>query len=115
MELIVHPTAERATRTATSPSPDATRGPRGTSVSSLRPALAGTQPTVVSTEPWLPPLSRAYKAINLVGIVLPLAGLVIAILLLCNRMVGLTEIGILLVGYLITGVGITVGLHRLFM
>ena len=67
--------------TATSPSPDATRGPRSTSVSSLRPALAGTQPTVVSTEPWLPPLSRAYKAINLVGIVLPLAGLVIAMLL----------------------------------
>jgi stearoyl-CoA desaturase (Delta-9 desaturase) len=100
--------------TATSPSPDATRGPRGTSVSSLRPALGGTQPTVVSTEPWLPPLSRAYKAINLVGIVLPLAGLVIAMLLLWNRMVGLTEIGILLVGYLITGVGITVGFHRLF-
>ena len=29
-------------------------------------------------------------------------------------MVGLTELGILLVGYLITGVGITVGFHRLF-
>jgi stearoyl-CoA desaturase (delta-9 desaturase) len=63
---------------------------------------------------WKQPLSTAYKAINLIGIVLPLLGLGVAIAMLWNRMVGLTELLILLVGYTLTGVGITVGFHRLF-
>ena len=62
----------------------------------------------------LPPLSRTHKAINLTGIVFPLVGLAVAVTLLWNRMVGFTELGILGVGYLLTGVGVTVGFHRLF-
>jgi stearoyl-CoA desaturase (delta-9 desaturase) len=52
--------------------------------------------------------------INLIGIVAPLVGLIAAIGLLWNRMVGLTELSILAVGYLLTGIGVTVGFHRLF-
>ena len=63
---------------------------------------------------WQQPLGRAYKAINLGGIALPLLGLMLAAALLWDRMVGLTEIAILGVGYLLTGLGITVGFHRLF-
>jgi stearoyl-CoA desaturase (delta-9 desaturase) len=59
-------------------------------------------------------MTRTHKLINLAGIVLPLVGLFVAISLLWNRMVGPTELSILLVGYLLTGVGITVGFHRLF-
>jgi stearoyl-CoA desaturase (delta-9 desaturase) len=40
--------------------------------------------------------------------------LVLAVALLWDRMVGLTEIGMLGVGYLLTGLGVTVGFHRLF-
>ena len=48
------------------------------------------------------------------AIVLPLAGLAVAVALLWNRMVGPTELLILAVGYVLTGIGITVGYHRLF-
>jgi stearoyl-CoA desaturase (delta-9 desaturase) len=67
-----------------------------------------------TVEEWQQPLGRAYKAINLVGIALPLLALALAVALLWDRMVGLTEIAILGVGYLLTGLGITVGFHRLF-
>ena len=59
-------------------------------------------------------MSRTHKLINLAGIVLPFVGLIAAIVLLWDRMVGPTELAILAVGYLLTGVGITVGYHRLF-
>ena len=60
------------------------------------------------------PMSRTHKLINLAGIALPLAGVVLAIGLLWNRFVGLEELAILAVGYVLTGLGITVGFHRLF-
>jgi stearoyl-CoA desaturase (delta-9 desaturase) len=59
-------------------------------------------------------MTRTHKLVNLAGIVLPFVGIVAAIVLLWGRMVGVTELSILLVGYLLTGVGITVGYHRLF-
>ena len=60
-------------------------------------------------------MSRTHKLINLAGIILPFVGLVAAIVFLWDRMVGPTEgFAILAVGYLLTGVGITVGYHRLF-
>jgi stearoyl-CoA desaturase (delta-9 desaturase) len=40
-------------------------------------------------------------------------GLVLAVGLLWHRIVGPTELAILLVGYLLTGIGVTVGYHRL--
>jgi stearoyl-CoA desaturase (Delta-9 desaturase) len=51
---------------------------------------------------------------NLAGTILPLVGLAVAIVLLWDRMVGIRELTILFVGYLVAGLGITVGYHRLF-
>lgn len=59
-------------------------------------------------------MSRTHKTINLIGIVGPLVGLLVAIGLLWDRMVGPTELAMLAVGYLLTGLGVTVGFHRLF-
>ena len=59
-------------------------------------------------------MSRTHKLINLLGVSLPVAGLAIAIVLLWGHGVGVTAIAILVVGYLLTGIGITVGYHRLF-
>jgi stearoyl-CoA desaturase (Delta-9 desaturase) len=51
--------------------------------------------------------------INLLGIGLPLVGFVVAVALLWNHGVGIAALGILAVGYVLTGIGITVGYHRL--
>src|SRR3954452_22865400 len=59
-------------------------------------------------------VSRAHKVANLLGVTLPLVGLVIAIGLLWNTWVTWTDLMLLAVGYALTGVGITVGYHRLF-
>jgi stearoyl-CoA desaturase (Delta-9 desaturase) len=56
----------------------------------------------------------ARKVVNLAGTMLPLVGLVVAIVLLWHRMVGFRELSILFVGYVLAGLGITVGYHRLF-
>ena len=55
-----------------------------------------------------------HKLINLTGIALPFVALGLGIALLWNRAVGPTELGILVVGYVLTGLGVTVGFHRLF-
>jgi stearoyl-CoA desaturase (Delta-9 desaturase) len=55
-----------------------------------------------------------YKLANLAGVTLPLVAFVIAIAMLWNRYVGPAELAILGVGYVLTGIGITVGFHRLF-
>jgi stearoyl-CoA desaturase (delta-9 desaturase) len=59
-------------------------------------------------------VTPAHRIANLVGITAPLLGLLLAVVLLWDRMVGPTELAILAVGYVLTGVGITVGFHRLF-
>jgi stearoyl-CoA desaturase (Delta-9 desaturase) len=59
-------------------------------------------------------MNRTHKLVNLVGIGLPIAGLVAAVILLWNDGVGVTALAILAVGYVLTGLGITVGYHRLF-
>ena len=63
---------------------------------------------------YLSGVSRAHKVANLLGVTLPFLGLIIAIGLLWNTWVNWTDIGLLAVGYVLTGVGITVGYHRLF-
>jgi stearoyl-CoA desaturase (Delta-9 desaturase) len=50
---------------------------------------------------------------NLGGVVLPFVGVIAAIVLLWDRAVDLTDIGILVVCYLVTAIGVTVGFHRL--
>jgi stearoyl-CoA desaturase (delta-9 desaturase) len=59
-------------------------------------------------------MSRAHKTANLIGVALPPAGLILAIVLLWNRAVGPLELIVLAVMYLITGIGITLGFHRMF-
>ena len=59
-------------------------------------------------------MTRTHKLVNVAAIVLPLAGVALAGVLLWGRMVGPTELLILGVGYVLTGLGITVGYHRLF-
>jgi stearoyl-CoA desaturase (delta-9 desaturase) len=58
--------------------------------------------------------TRTHKLVNLAGIVLPVLGLSLAVALLWHRAVGVRELAILALGYVVTGVGVTVGYHRLF-
>ncbi len=58
-------------------------------------------------------MSRAERTANLIGVVLPFAGVLVAIVLLWNRAIDAADLGILAVMYLVTAVGITVGFHRL--
>lgn len=60
------------------------------------------------------PLSLGMKLANLAGVVLPFIGLVVAITLLWGRGFGWVELSLLLVMYLLTALGITVGYHRFF-
>jgi stearoyl-CoA desaturase (Delta-9 desaturase) len=58
-------------------------------------------------------MTRSERMANLLGVVVPFAGVLAAIVLLWNRAVNATDLAILVVMYMITGVGITVGFHRL--
>lgn len=53
------------------------------------------------------------RAANLVGVVLPFLGVLAAIVLLWDRAVDGVDLAILGAMYLLTGVGVTVGFHRL--
>jgi stearoyl-CoA desaturase (delta-9 desaturase) len=59
-------------------------------------------------------MNRTHKLVNLAGIGLPVVGLAVAVALLWNHGVGVTALAILAVGYVLTGLGVTVGYHRLF-
>ena len=59
-------------------------------------------------------MNRTHKLVNLAGIGLPVVGLVVAVCLLWGHGVGVTALAILAVGYVLTGLGVTVGYHRLF-
>src|SRR4051812_33979307 len=54
-------------------------------------------------------MTRAERTANLIGVVLPFVGVLVAIVLLWNRAVDVTDLAILAVGYAICGFGITVG------
>ena len=58
-------------------------------------------------------MTRVERTANLAGVVLPFIGTLAAIVMLWNRAVDLTDLIILVVMYMITAVGITVGFHRL--
>ena len=57
---------------------------------------------------------RAHKIVNLIGVPLPLVGLVAAIVLLWNRAIGPLELGLLIGLYVVTALGVTLGYHRMF-
>ena len=59
-------------------------------------------------------MTRAHKIVNLIGVPLPLAGLIAAIVLLWDRAVGPLELALLVSSYVITCLGVTLGYHRMF-
>jgi stearoyl-CoA desaturase (delta-9 desaturase) len=58
-------------------------------------------------------VTRFERFANLLGVVVPLLGVLAAIVLLWNHGVNAADLGILAVMYLITAIGITIGFHRL--
>jgi stearoyl-CoA desaturase (delta-9 desaturase) len=58
-------------------------------------------------------MTRAQRYTNLAAVVLPLLAFVAAIVLLWNRIVGWHDLVLLAVLYVLTGLGITVGFHRM--
>jgi stearoyl-CoA desaturase (Delta-9 desaturase) len=58
-------------------------------------------------------VSRAARIGNLIGVVVPFIGVLIAIVLLWNRAVGPADLAILVVLYFVSGAGVTIGFHRL--
>jgi stearoyl-CoA desaturase (delta-9 desaturase) len=58
-------------------------------------------------------MTRFERATNLLGVVVPFVGVLVAIGLLWNRAVGAADLALLAGMYLLSGVGVTVGYHRL--
>jgi stearoyl-CoA desaturase (delta-9 desaturase) len=58
-------------------------------------------------------MSRLHKIVNLVAVVVPFAATVTAVVLLWNQLVGWSDLAILVLMYLLSGLGVTVGFHRL--
>ncbi len=58
-------------------------------------------------------VSRTEKAANLLGVVVPFVGVIVAVVLLWQRWVDVTDLLLLGVMYLVSAIGITVGFHRL--
>jgi stearoyl-CoA desaturase (delta-9 desaturase) len=58
-------------------------------------------------------ISTAQKVANLVGVALPFVAFVVAVVLLWNSAVNWLDLAIMAVLYVLTGLGITVGYHRL--
>jgi stearoyl-CoA desaturase (delta-9 desaturase) len=59
-------------------------------------------------------MSRTHRIVNLIGVPLPLVGVIVAIVLLWNRAVGPLEVGLLVGLYVLSAFGITLGFHRMF-
>jgi stearoyl-CoA desaturase (delta-9 desaturase) len=58
-------------------------------------------------------VTRAHKISNLFGAVVPFLAFIAAIVLLWNRIVDWSDLALFAVMYILTGLGITVGYHRL--
>jgi stearoyl-CoA desaturase (delta-9 desaturase) len=59
-------------------------------------------------------VSRTHKIVNLIGVPLPLVGLIAAIVLLWDRAIGPLELALLISLYMLTALGVTLGYHRMF-
>jgi stearoyl-CoA desaturase (delta-9 desaturase) len=59
-------------------------------------------------------MSPLARRINLTAVILPVVSLVVAVILLWGHAVDGFDLGLLVVMYLLTGFGVTVGFHRLF-
>jgi stearoyl-CoA desaturase (delta-9 desaturase) len=58
-------------------------------------------------------VTKLERTANLAGVVVPFVGTLVAIVMLWNRAVDLTDLIVLVAMYMVTAVGITVGFHRL--
>ena len=58
-------------------------------------------------------MTKLEKRVNLLAVALPFAGTLAAIVLLWNSVVSATDLAILAVMYVLTGLGVTVGFHRM--
>jgi stearoyl-CoA desaturase (delta-9 desaturase) len=59
-------------------------------------------------------MSSGQKILNLLGVAVPFAGFLASILFLWGNLVTWRDLTILVVGYLLTCLGISIGFHRLF-
>jgi stearoyl-CoA desaturase (Delta-9 desaturase) len=59
-------------------------------------------------------MTLQHKIFNLIGVGLPFAALITAIVLLWNRAIGPLELGLMIGFYVITCLGVTLGYHRMF-
>jgi stearoyl-CoA desaturase (delta-9 desaturase) len=59
-------------------------------------------------------MTRLHKFSNLLGVTLPPAGVIVAIVLLWHRAIGPLELTLMLSLYALTTLGVTLGYHRLF-
>lgn len=60
-----------------------------------------------------PRMATVDQVVNLFAVVIPFLGTIAAIILFWNRIVNVTDLLILVGMYLVTGLGVTVGFHRL--
>ena len=58
-------------------------------------------------------MTKAERTANMIGVVLPFLGLIAAVVLLWNKWVDWIDVGIMVFTYLLYGLGVTVGYHRL--
>jgi stearoyl-CoA desaturase (delta-9 desaturase) len=58
-------------------------------------------------------MTRTERNVNLIGVVVPFLGLLVAIVMLWNRAVDVADVVLLVVTYLLLGFAVTVGYHRL--
>jgi stearoyl-CoA desaturase (delta-9 desaturase) len=58
-------------------------------------------------------MTKLEQRVNLLAVALPFAGTLAAIVLLWNSVVSATDLAILAVMYVLTGLGVTVGFHRM--
>jgi len=58
-------------------------------------------------------MTRTERLANLLGVLVPIAGMLAAIVLLWNHGVNVVDLAILASMYLLTAMGITIGFHRL--
>ena len=63
--------------------------------------------------PYAQPMTRPEKIVNLLAVVLPPLIIVAAIVVFWNDVVGLHDLLVALVMYLLTGFGVTIGFHRM--
>ena len=70
--------------------------------------------TIAPGEVQLPAISRGLRVANLIVVILPFLGFVAVVVSLWGRGFSWIDLGLLSGMYLVTGLGITVGYHRLF-